>query len=257
MLLGLLLLAASAPAFAEPCRVALVPGAVGAEGSGRFLRVEDYLREYREYFEARGCAVLRVRLPGDSKIEVSALMLREQLEREWDGRSGFLVAHSLGGLVARYALKSLGLPGARALVTIGAPHEGTELARRALRERERGGLVAWALRRLGGYDLSALAFLEQATPEFVREHAQAFGPVPGVRYLSARAACRSCDWRLRLVGWWGGVPAPSDGLVPAARQRFGEDLGEYDLDHLSEAGAGESGRAERARFLEAAGKSLL
>jgi hypothetical protein len=53
---------------------------------------------------------------------------------------------------------------------------------------------------------------------------------------------------IRLLQRWAGIP-DGDGLVPASSQSFGDDLGEYDLDHLSEIGVDVSKRSERARLM--------
>jgi pimeloyl-ACP methyl ester carboxylesterase len=234
------------------CKIALVPGAFGAGTSSLFLDPNDYFKEYEAYFRAKGCAVSRVVFPEDATIEVRAMFLRDQIERMAKVSDGnwTLVAHSQGGLDARFALKTLKMKGASALVTVGTPHEGTPLANWAARQRDSGGLSYWFLKLLGGYDLRGLSFLGEMTGEFLGKHRDKFEAVPGVRYASARGVCRTlCARSVRLLAWWTKLPA-GDGIVPGDNQKFGDDLGELDLDHISEAGADSGKAAERKRFLD-------
>jgi triacylglycerol esterase/lipase EstA (alpha/beta hydrolase family) len=105
-----------------------------------------------------------------------------------------IVAHSLGGVVARYYIERLG--GARRvarLVTIGSPHRGTVLARLALVPSARD------MR----HDSELLADLG--------------APKPGVDYTSIWSRADA------IV-----VPAESSSIAPAGRDRVFDDLG-----HLS------------------------
>ncbi|MDJ0847982.1 MAG: alpha/beta fold hydrolase [Myxococcota bacterium] len=70
-----------------------------------------------------------VSFPTRGSIESLALALRRELERRIGGGRIDLVAHSMGGLVARFYLQQLG--GTRRvdrLVTLGTPHRGTHAA---------------------------------------------------------------------------------------------------------------------------------
>jgi pimeloyl-ACP methyl ester carboxylesterase len=65
-------------------------------------------------------------------IEVHATRVAQELralQRESGGARVSIVAHSMGGLVAREALRLLGPQSVRAIVTIASPHHGTRLAR--------------------------------------------------------------------------------------------------------------------------------
>lgn len=94
--------------------------------------------------EQAGMGVLLFDYPNDQPIEASAQMLRQVLHRQYvQGLDSIdLVAHSMGGLVAREMLTQGGdcgpacaLPQVRLLVMIGTPNHGSELARfRALGE---------------------------------------------------------------------------------------------------------------------------
>lgn len=80
----------------------------------------------------------------------------EELQRECAGARVSIVAHSMGGLVARAALRRAGPDVIRDIVTIASPHHGTALARWSLSRPARQ-------MRPGSPWLRALAALE--TPE--------------------------------------------------------------------------------------------
>lgn len=243
---------ASAAAVAVLCKIALVPGAFGNDTSSLFLNQADYFKEYKAFFEAKGCLLENIDYPQDATIEMRALVLRDQLERRArsDGYGWTLVAHSQGGLDARFALKSLKMQGAKALVTIGTPHTGTPLADWGLNQKNSRGLSYWFLKIMGGYDLAGLPFLAEMTPEFLEKHKAKFAPVPGVRYAAARGVCRTdCARSVRVLSWWTQMP-PGDGIVPGNNQAYGENLGEYDLDHISEVATDPEKAGERMRLLQ-------
>lgn len=233
----------------------LAPGAFGnAGGSSWFLKADDYFKEYREYFQAQGCEVKKIDFPDDIGVEQRAFLLKSQLDA-WSPRAGgptFIVAHSMAGIDARYALMTAGLQGVKGLITIGTPHHGTRLASWAREQVERKTWVLGILRTLAQYDLGSLAFVPQLTPEAIARGKEKLAPVPGVVYASATARCKTgCS----MWFWWLGRfvdLGPGDGIIEADTQTFGEDLGEYDLDHISTVSADPKKQMERSRFLDAA-----
>jgi pimeloyl-ACP methyl ester carboxylesterase len=65
-------------------------------------------------------------------VEVHAMRVAQEvraLQRETAGARVSIIAHSMGGLVARAALRLLDPDSVRAVVTIATPHHGTRLAR--------------------------------------------------------------------------------------------------------------------------------
>jgi len=246
-------------ASAAACKVILVPGAFGQGKSSLFLDSRDYFGDYEKFFQEQGCVTLKIQFPVDVTIELRARILRDTANRFIErngGGTAVIVAHSEGGLDSRFALKALGLRNISALITIGAPNEGTPLADWVMRHRQRRSLLYWVLRVFGNYDLRTLPFVGEMTDSFLAEHAGMFAEVPGVKYASARGVCRTrCHWALRLLDWLsggsGGLSSErgGDGVIPADRQRYGEDLGEYDLDHISEVSVDTYNYSERQRFL--------
>ncbi len=249
----LVMLGLSAEVFAKSnCRVGLVPGAFapGTEGSGRWIRDEDYFRTAREFFSAQGCEVFQFQFPEDGSIEERGLMIRDQMQRRgsFSGRT-LLLAHSQGGLDARYALATLKVSGVDALVTVGTPHSGSRVAQWAHEQAEKRSFFSRLLQTGFDYDLGSLRFLGEMVPGFIASRAEYFRIPSRVRGASVRAVCQTqCFWPLRALSWFFDL-GPGDGLVEAESQRWGEDLGAFDLDHLSEVSVSLAKASERERML--------
>jgi triacylglycerol lipase len=181
-----------------------------AIGSAR----SDYFRGIRAHLEALGNEVYVVRLPPAAGVRRRAERLVEQVERLPRQRLN-LVAHSLGGLDARYAISRLGLASRVAsLTTIGTPHHGTPLA-------DGFGPLLARIGIEGARDASV-----RRMSRFNREVIDA----PGVEYLSVVAVADTLLWRVAFPG------IPSDGLVPAQSQSWGRVVSEVRADHWAQIG---------------------
>src|SRR5467141_4710144 len=87
-----------------------------------------YFRGIGTHLEKLGAQVYSPRVPPASSISARAQRLADLIRAVPEPRVN-IVAHSMGGLDARYAISRLGLADKVAsLVTIGAPHLGTPLA---------------------------------------------------------------------------------------------------------------------------------
>ena len=197
----------------------------------------EYFRGVRAHLLELGHRVHVSRVSPLAGVRRRAEQLAEQIAKV-DADKVNIVAHSMGGLDARYAISRLGLADRVAsLTTIGTPHRGTPLADASLVLRELP-LLQRALRSQLGLDFDAIHDLSTA-------HMASFNDdvpdVDGIRYTS-------------YVGWVrGGVRdvhtllAPgfaflkrrtgdNDGMVPAASQRWGDVLGEVHADHWAQIG---------------------
>jgi triacylglycerol lipase len=187
-----------------------------------YFRVADYLRK-------TGAEVYQAKMPLAAPIAVRAQALSEFVASTGARRVN-LVAHSMGGLDARYAISRLGLDEkVSSLTTIAAPHHGSPLANMSDKRAVR--LVQGLLGKLG-IDTSGLADLTPA--ELERFNAEVAN-VARVDYASIVAA-PSCGKRVnpllkpthlymsKLVGI-------NDGIVPSASQRWGDVIAEVDADH--------------------------
>ena len=256
VLLGLLLATNAAQA---GCNILLVPGAFGTGESGRFLKPSDYFADYEKYFRDQGCLVQRVQFLENARVELRATMLRDQANRflaNFPDEKAIIIAHSEGGIDARFAVKTLGLKNISSIITIGTPHNGTPLADWVIRHRNAASPLYWLLRIIGDYDLKELPFVDELTSSFMNRQKDMFEAVPEVKYASAQGVCRThCHWALRVLDFLSGThleggPDKGDGIIPASSQKFGQDLGSYDLDHISEVSTNPRKAPERQRMLQ-------
>jgi len=171
------------------------------------------------------------RLPSVASIEVRARVLADRLA-ELAHMDVHVVAHSMGGLDARYALARYGAGGVRSLVTIATPHRGTPLA--ALGARIVGGRRFAVLNRA----------LSDLSPERVAALEEELAAAHGVRYGSVLVAPRDGAVHPllvpthRLLSRWAG---DNDGVVPISSQVCGEVLATVDTDHWGAVGWGRGG----------------
>ena len=126
-----------------------------------------------------------------------------------------LIGHSAGGVVARLALVNFGAGTVTRLITIAAPHLGTERATQALEATDDrglfGGIKRWLVKRQVGEDIyrtvqSSRGVLADLAP-----------PMPGnlLYWLNAR---QHPDIVYVAVVRGGGYGMPGDQAVPAASQ---------------------------------------
>jgi triacylglycerol lipase len=146
-----------------------------------------------------------------------------------------LIAHSLGGLDARYALAHLGLASrVRSLVTIGTPHHGSPIA-----DLFHQGQLDWLRRLVGvlGLPIGALEWLSSsALDKFNRD----VPDVPGVRYACVVGSLRTTSpipvALMASHAWLQRVGGANDGVVPVSSQYWGETLAEIEADHFAQIG---------------------
>ncbi len=198
----------------------------------------SYFRGLERLFEQHGVRAYRTTVPAFGTVEDRAQALAREL-RALAARTGMrrcnLVAQSMGGLDARYAIAHD--DGVRALVaslvTIGTPHRGTPIADLGSSVLGMTGL-ATLLARLGvsmGFvrDLSsaALATFNTRVPD-----------AKGVFYgsvVSAAPAGRLSPPLAPLAPLLA-KSGESDGVVPAASQAWGVVLAKVVADHWGEIG---------------------
>lgn len=213
--------------------VVLVHGLFGFDRVGLpGLRVH-YFRGIVEHLESLGCHAHTVRLPRAAAVPDRAKALVEKIEALGHERVD-IIAHSLGGLDARYAIAKLGLSSrVRSLVTIGTPHHGTPLANWA-----HAGPLALARKaiRLIGIPLHALDWL---TPTALEKFNAEIQNVPGVRYACVVGGVRDAPPAISIVAshaYLKRVAGPNDGFVPNSSQYWGETIAEINADHFEQVG---------------------
>jgi triacylglycerol lipase len=150
------------------------------------------------------------------------------------GRSGraIIIAHSMGGLDARYMIAHLGLAEhVAALVTIATPHRGSSLADFWVHNS--------AMKRIGlpllsqlGLDVDAGADLTTAAMKRFNDQTP---DSPHVRYFSISAACPSDRVPLPLQLGYRIVrrkEGDNDSMVSVTSAQWGEHLGTWPVHHL-------------------------
>jgi triacylglycerol lipase len=192
-----------------------------------------------EYFPGIAAALRaagnRVLVPGLSMtagVEERARQLRAFILQHAPHDPVHVLAHSMGGLDARFMISRLDMAGhVLTLTTLGTPHRGTAFADWGVSRLER--VVRPVLDFLG---LPTQAFYDLTT-EHCRQFNAAVPDVPTVRYFSVGAEHRgqfiNPEWLLpyhivlRSEG-------PNDGVVSLESARHGpEEMEVWEGDHLS------------------------
>jgi triacylglycerol lipase len=190
----------------------LVHGFLGFDRIELLGRRLSYFRGIVPRLEALGVPVHVVRVPAVASVPERAARLAEQIAAIPDRRL-VVFAHSMGGLDARWAIQRHGLADrVAALITIGTPHRGAPLA-------ELGSRTSLVRLLAGDRTQRALQWL---TPAMLERFNREIADHPEVFYGSVVSTRRRAG--------------SSDGLVPAASQRWGEVMAEIQGDHWAQIG---------------------
>jgi triacylglycerol lipase len=218
-----------------PLPVVLVHGLFGFDRIGVPGARLHYFRGIARHLESLGCHAHAVRLPRAASVPERAKQLVAKIEALPHERID-IIAHSLGGLDARYALSKLGLARrVRALVTIGTPHHGTPLA--SFASEGALGLARKAIAALG----IPLAALDWLSPAALERFNQDVLDAPGVRYACVVGGIRDAKTAVPLAlspvhSYLRRIAGANDGLVPMSSQYWGETLAEIEADHWAQIG---------------------
>ena len=142
-----------------------------------------------------------------------------------------ILAHSMGGLDARYMISKLGMDDrVKALVTITTPHRGSPYADWAIRNlgQRLGGLQ---LMKLLGLDVRAISDL---TTESCARFNDDVPDAPGVKYFSISAARpwhRVPPFAMHSHKLITDAEGPNDALVSVKSSTWAEHLGTWPADH--------------------------
>ena len=210
-----------APRLRHP--VVLAHGVLGFDEIALGGRRHRYFRNIADGLRSLEAEFHHPRVPATGAVTERAEHLAE-LVRSLPCERVNVIAHSMGGLDARYAISRLGLEGRVAsLVTVGTPHLGTPLADLALK-----GIPASAVRALSDLTIPALERFNREVPD-----------VEGVAYCSVAAHTALFDTNPLLWpshAYLSQKAGPNDGLVPASSQRWGTVLREIEADHWAQIG---------------------
>jgi triacylglycerol lipase len=224
--------------------VVLHHGFMGGSKAGGFVGA-------KAHFQALGCPMLETEVAAVQTSEYRAAQLKTQIEaylRATGAPKVHIIAHSQGGLDARYAISVLGLaPHVASLSTLSTPHQGTPLADLALKRS--GPLATKALSAMLNFmgkaintqtpDPDAMAAAQSMTVEYMTK---IFNPkvpdVPGVLYQSWSAVSgRGTGDQLKTMmvlahGVLTFSAGANDGVVPESSSRWGKSRGTLQADHI-------------------------
>lgn len=153
--------------------------------AGKHFKGLQYWRGITEALQANGIEVIIARVPPSASIEERAAKLSKDIEEKAGGKSVNIIAHSMGGLDARYMISQLRPENVKvlSLTTIASPHRGSYFADFILHEigpTYLPKLYKW----FTNHGISTGAF-NQLTQKYMQEEFNPKTPdVPGVQYFS-------------------------------------------------------------------------
>lgn len=217
--------------------VVLVHGIMGFDEIGIGPYRKNYFKGVADHLRSLGLRVYQPRLPALASVSERAEALARALEHIPERRVN-LVAHSMGGLDARYAISRLGCRRRVAsLTTLGTPHRGTPIADLgSVLLGDRFGLGKFLAK--AGLGIEAVHDMTTARMDVFNQQVP---NVRGVRYISVVAELddgtpeihpllKPSRAYLNLQGLSG------DGLVPADSQAWGTVIERIRVDHWAEIG---------------------
>ena len=231
--------------------IALLHGAFGFDEILVREQRHAYFHGVADRLQHHGIVVHKPVVHPVAGIHRRATQLAKQL-RTLEGERVHLIAHSMGGLDARYAITKLGLADRVAsLVTIGTPHHGTPLA-------NMGNTVARSL-GLRWLLVDAGDMLADLTTERMIAFNRDVPDVPGVFYASVvgRIAPTATDVHPLLAPGHAFIKrkmGDNDGIIPTSSQEWGEVLLIVDADHWAQVGW--SGSVDTPAIYEAIAREL-
>ncbi len=170
-------------------------------------------------------------------IEDNAETLRQSMQKalaETGAGKLNLIAHSKGGLDARYAISRLGLAEQVAsLTTLSTPHRGSRTMEKLCRMpawlfRLAALFVNGYFRLLGDKKPDFAAVCRQFTCSYMETFNREVPDAPGVLYRSYGSVMKNsrCDWLMRVPFWViRRIEGENDGLVTPESAKWGEYRG--------------------------------
>jgi triacylglycerol lipase len=193
----------------------------------------NYFVHLRPFLRERGVEALYPSVEPTGGVAARAEQLRDEIRR-WTDEPVNLVAHSMGGLDARFLITHLGMADRVAsLTTIAAPHRGTTVADWfCLHFRQRLPLLL----TLEAFGINVDGFGDCRT-DICRAFNERTPNAPGVRYFSYTASAPLARVSPLLRRAWNILtPAegPNDGLVSVRSAAWGEVIGTLSVDHFAQ-----------------------
>ncbi|KAJ9616580.1 lipase 2 [Cladophialophora chaetospira] len=203
---------------------------------GNFLPGIAYWRGIREAYESHGIPCITTAVPRTASISERAQVLMDQISsklptsKDGKGREVNIIAHSMGGLDARYMISRLcpspDLFRIRSLTTIATPHRGSSAADMLFRDIG-PDLLPHIYRLLSRMKIDYGAF-SQLTTKYMYEHFNRVVPNhPEVKYFSYGASATPHLFSAFRIshGLMDVIEGPNDGLVSVRSSKWGEYRG--------------------------------
>jgi triacylglycerol esterase/lipase EstA (alpha/beta hydrolase family) len=226
----------------RPTRAALVPRypVVFCHGMLAFsmlkMRMPEDLNCFtplREFLAARGVRVLFPEVAPTAGVTERAESLRDQI-RQWTSEPVNVIAHSMGGLDARFMIARLDMADqVKSLTTVSTPHRGTYLADWFLANYRQRVPLLLALEAFGvnvnGFRdcrLDACRKFNEETPDS-----------PNVRYFSFGGEVSPGRLSPVLRRAWSiltSAEGPNDGMVSVSSARWGDYVETINADHFAQ-----------------------
>ncbi len=218
------------------------PPIILVHGLGGFDKIKifgitiPYFKGIKEHLEGCGYTVFVARLRKTAAIKEQAEDLKREILSFTDSKVN-IIAHSMGGLDARYMISRLGMAERVAnLVTLGTPHWGSPFADFGVKVLgEKLGLI-WLLEKV--FDIDTEGFRDLMT-ERCRESNKKKSNVNNVRHISYAGIQKwhKINIFLQIPYWYIRYKkGANDGLVDVESAKWGEFMGIIDADHLNQIG---------------------
>ena len=204
--------------------------------AGKLFPGVHYWRGITEALTVNGIEVILTSVPPSASIEDRAAKLRDDIEKKAGGKSVNIIAHSMGGLDARYMISRLHPPNiiVKSLTTIASPHRGSAFADYCF-ERIGKDQLPRVYKVLNSLSIETGAF-SQLTRSYMNETFNPRTPdLLGVAYYSYGAIATPPLWSAfrhshRIVDE---AEGPNDGLVSVASSQWGKYKGTLEgVSHL-------------------------
>lgn len=195
------------------------------------VTIASYFPGIPDMLKAAGNRVLVPTLSPTAGIVDRARQLKDFIQKESPGEPVHLIAHSMGGLDARWMISQLDMAQrVLTLTTLGTPHRGTAFA-------------DWGVARFGRLLRPVLGFLGvpfQAFYDLTASSCRTFNErapdAAGVRYFSIAG---NHDGSYLAPGWLlshrvvSRIEGPNDGVVALDSAKYGESCEIWEGDHFS------------------------
>jgi triacylglycerol lipase len=202
----------------------------------------DYFYGMSELLEGSKNRYFKANLTSWHRIEHRAQELKNQIRKAFPDEKVNIIAHSMGGLDARYLASRLNFSEQiTSITTIGTPHRGTSLS-----DFTTSTIPSFALTRMDQmlklFDLSTHA-LKQVSQKYCLEVFSQMTPnVPSIAYYSATTQIAQPVRQSSLPIFW--LPhklihkkeGDNDGFVSVESAKWGEHICTYTGDHYAQIG---------------------